>query len=143
MPITFEPPANRQIAEELAPVRASVLRQVARQRTIKRVSLSAAAAAALSMGGVSVAIGINPNDFVGAEFLTKPQYVQEFAECMTAHGWEPIPGSNDPHASPDVPAVHFLFPVEVNDDIGQDAATCRATITETVGEPITPGPLAP
>ncbi|GAB3531912.1 hypothetical protein GCM10027403_03140 [Arthrobacter tecti] len=139
MPITYGPPSNGQVLEELQPVRAAVLRQVARRRTVKRASLTAAVTVALSLGGVSVAIGINPNELSNAEFLTKPQYVQQFAACMEARGWEPIPGSNDPQASPDVPAVHFLFRGEVSADIGADVEDCRATISKQVGEWIVPG----
>ena len=136
MPITFEPPANRQIAEELAPVRASMLRKVTHQRTIKRVSLSTAVAAALSIGGVSVAVGTNQDYFANSEFHAKPQYVEEFANCMEAFGWEPLPGSNDSQTPGNVPAVHFLFPAEVSADIGRDADECRDTISARVGESI-------
>ncbi|MET4059089.1 hypothetical protein ABIB35_000620 [Arthrobacter sp. UYP6] len=138
MPITFEPPANREIAEELTPVRASMLRRVIRQRTIKRVSVSTAVAAALSVGGVSVAVGINQDYFANSEFHTKPQYVDQFADCMEARGWEPLPGSNDPQTPGNVPAVHFLYPAEASANISRDAGECRDTISARVGESIIP-----
>ena len=138
MPITFEPPANRHITEELAPMRASMLRRITHRRTLKRVSLSTAVAAALSIGGVSVAVGTNQGYFANSEFHTKPQYVEDFANCMEAHGWEPLTGSNDPQTPGNVPAIHFLFPAEVSADIGRDADECRETISARVGESIIP-----
>jgi hypothetical protein len=105
---------------------------------MKRISLSATAAAALSLGGVTVAVGINQDYFAGAEFLTKPQYVQQFADCMESRGWEPIAGSNDPEAPADVPAVHFSFPGNLSADIGKDAEDCRVIISQQVGESIVP-----
>lgn len=74
------------------------------------------------------------------EFDTKSQYVEEFANCMAAHGWEPLPGSKDPQASPNLKAVHFLIPADATGVIiGADGMTCRATIAESVGESIIPG----
>lgn len=142
MPITFEPPTSRHIVEELAPVRASLLSQVAHRRTFKRVSISAAALVALSVGGVSVAIGEGPGYYASAEFMTKPQYVQQFADCMTAHGWEPLPGNGNASAPSSFPAVHFLFTPEDSGPISDDVAACRISIAETVGEPID-GPCGP
>lgn len=138
MPITYEPPTNRHIAEELAPVRASLMRQVARRRTIKRASITAAVAAGLSVGGVSVAIGTGSDYYASVEFMTKPQYVQEFADCMTASGWEPLAGNGNPYDPSEVPAVHFLHLAEDSGVLGADAEACRASIADTVGESIMP-----
>ena len=135
MPITYEPPTNRHIGEELAPVRASLMRQVARRRTFKRASISAAALAALSVGGVSVAIGDDPGYYAEAEYMTNPLYVEQFADCMTAHGWEPLPG-NGTDIPNDFPTVHFLLRPEDSGPQGEDAQACRASIAEIVGEPI-------
>ena len=136
MPISYGPPAHNQIAQELAPVRTSLLRQVTLRRAVRRASLSTAVAAALSIGGVSVAIGTNQDYLANSEFMTKPQYVQEFADCMEARGWEPVPGSNDPRSP--MPAVHFRYPADLSADIGSDAGECRNTISEQVGESIIP-----
>ncbi|WP_102158828.1 hypothetical protein [Zhihengliuella halotolerans] len=139
MPINYGPPANPQIAQELRPVRTALLRRIGRRRNLKRASLSAAAVAALSLGGVSVATGFDREaDQVTAEFITKPQYVEQFAECMKALGWDPLWGSSDPEAPADVPAVHFTYPGSVNVEIGEDARACRAILSRQVGEPITP-----
>ncbi|MCO1339827.1 hypothetical protein BJH93_13135 [Kocuria polaris] len=139
MPINYGPPANPQITEELRPVRATLLRRIGRQKNFKRASLSAAAVAALSLGGVSVATGFDPErDYANAEFLTKPQYVERFAECMETRGWDPRLGSNDPKAPAGVPAVHFVFPASKSHDIALDAEACRAILSQQVGESIVP-----
>ncbi|GAA3708466.1 hypothetical protein GCM10022377_22840 [Zhihengliuella alba] len=139
MPMNYGPPANSQIDEELRPVRATLLRRIGRGRHIKRASISTAAVAVLSLGGVSVATGFDPDaNKVSAEFMTKPQYVDEFAECMEALGWNPIQGSTDPKAPAEVPAVHFTYHESVNVEIGEDAEACRAVLARQLGEPITP-----
>ncbi len=136
MPITYEPPTNRHIAEELAPVRASLMRQVARRRTFKRASITAAVVTAFSVGGVSVAIGTGSDYYASAEFMTNPKYVPQFADCMTSHGWEPLPGNGNPLSPSSFPTVHFLFEAEDSFAISDDAGACRISIAEEVGEPI-------
>ncbi len=135
MPINYTPPTDRQIAEELEPVRAAVLHQVTHRRILKRVSLAAVAMIALALGGVGVAVANGPGD-INTEFRTKPQYVSQFAECMTNHGWDPIAGSNDPAEPSDVPAVHFLYYSDQNEQINADADSCRRTVSDEVGESI-------
>jgi hypothetical protein len=141
VPITYEPPTNRHIIEELAPVRVSLMRQVARRRTFKRASISAAVLAALSVGGVSVAIGEDPSYYAKAEYMTNPLYVEQFADCMTAHGWEPLPGNGTDTPS-EYPTVHFVLRPEDSGPQGEDAQACRASIAKIVGEPID-GPCGP
>jgi hypothetical protein len=135
MPINYAPPADRQIAEELEPIRAAVLQKVTHRQILKRVSLVAVAMIAVTVGGVGVAVANGPGD-VNSEFRTKPQYVAQFAECMANHGWDPIAGSNDPAEPSDVPAVHFTFYSNQNEQIIADADSCRRTVSDEVGESI-------
>lgn len=135
MPINYTPPTDQQIAEELAPVRAAVLHQVARRRLSKRVSIGAIATITLALGGVGIAVANGPGD-VNVEFRTKPQYVNQFADCMANRGWDPVAGSNDPAEPSDVPAVHFLFYTNQNAQINADVESCRQILSTEVGEPI-------
>lgn len=132
-----QPPVDAEIALKIASSEASIQRQISRSRRRGVALVASVGVGVVTLaGGTAAAAGV----FNGAhvEFMTKPQYLEQFAECMTEKGWEPIAGSTDPAAPVGTRTVHFDVWNWETKQASEDASACRESISAEVGESIIP-----